>query len=103
MDMLLSIGEQSRESTEWVRKKKKKATVGRICRKKGSKTGMKEWGVMDDEWWVSEQFQKRPECIQFYHPTHRRSSGLAKFVNIDNGSSKATMCCVISKLFIIHL
>jgi len=33
MDMLRSIGEQSRESVESVLKKKRKATVGRICRK----------------------------------------------------------------------
>jgi len=32
-DMLRSIGKQSRESVESVRKKKRKATVGRICRK----------------------------------------------------------------------
>jgi len=31
--MLRSIGKQSRESGESVLKKKKKATVGRICRK----------------------------------------------------------------------
>jgi len=70
MDMLQSIGKQSRESTEWVRKKKRKATVGRICRKKGFKTGMKEREVTDDEWWASEQFQKRPECIHFITLPH---------------------------------
>ena len=32
--MLRSIGKQSGESMESVRKKKTKATVGRICRKK---------------------------------------------------------------------
>ena len=32
-DMLRSIGKQSRESMESVRKKKRWATVGRICRK----------------------------------------------------------------------
>jgi len=32
-DMLRSIGKQSGESVESVRKKKRKATVGRICRK----------------------------------------------------------------------
>jgi len=32
-DMLISIGKQSGESVESVLKKKKKATVGRICRK----------------------------------------------------------------------
>ena len=33
MDMLRSVGKQSGESMESVRKKKRKATVGRICRK----------------------------------------------------------------------
>ena len=33
-DMLRSIGKQSGESVESVLKKKRKATVGRICRKK---------------------------------------------------------------------
>jgi len=33
-DMLRSIGKQSWESMQSVRKRKKKATVGRICRKK---------------------------------------------------------------------
>ena len=33
MDMLRSIGKQSRESVESVLKKKRKATSGRICRK----------------------------------------------------------------------
>jgi len=42
MDMLRSIGKQSGESMESVWKKKRKATVGRICRKKGFKSGMKE-------------------------------------------------------------
>ena len=32
-DMLRSIGKQSREFVKSVRKKKRKATVGRICRK----------------------------------------------------------------------
>ena len=32
MDMLRSIGKQSGESVESVLKKKRKATVGRICR-----------------------------------------------------------------------
>jgi len=40
--MLRSIGKQSGESVESVLKKKRKATVGRICRKKGFKPGMKE-------------------------------------------------------------
>ena len=40
MDIL--VGKQSRESAESVLKKK--ATVRRICG-----TGVKEWGVMDDE------------------------------------------------------
>ena len=31
--MLIGIGKQSGESVESVRKKKRKATVGRICRK----------------------------------------------------------------------
>jgi len=34
MDMLRSIGKQSRESVKSVAKKKRKATVGRICRKR---------------------------------------------------------------------
>jgi len=33
MDMLRSVGKQSGESMESVRKKKRKATEGRICRK----------------------------------------------------------------------
>jgi len=41
--MLRSIGKQSGESVESVLKKKRKATVGRICRKKGFKPGMSEW------------------------------------------------------------
>jgi len=40
--MLISIGKQSRESVESVLEKKRKATVGRICRKEGFKPGMKE-------------------------------------------------------------
>jgi len=32
-DMLRSIGKQSGESVESVRKKKRKATIGRMCRK----------------------------------------------------------------------
>jgi len=41
--MLRSIGKQSGESVESVLKKKRKAAVGRICRKKnGFKRGMKE-------------------------------------------------------------
>ena len=44
---------QSGESVESVRKKKRKATVGRICRKEGFKPRMKEWrGVGWWEWWV---------------------------------------------------
>jgi len=39
--MLRSIGKQSGESMESVLKKKRKAVVGRICRK-GFKPGMKE-------------------------------------------------------------
>ena len=45
-----SIGKQSGESVESVRKKKRLATVGRICRK--GKFLSLEWkseGVMDDE------------------------------------------------------
>jgi len=42
--VLRRVGKQSGESVESVLKKKKKATVGRICRK-----GMKEWGVINDE------------------------------------------------------
>jgi len=42
--MLRSVGKQAGESVESVRKKKMKATEGRICRKgrKGFKHGMKE-------------------------------------------------------------
>ena len=40
--MLISISKQSVESMESVLKKKRKATVGRICRKEGFKPGMKE-------------------------------------------------------------
>jgi len=40
--MLRSIGKQSRASVESVLKKKRKTTVGRICRKEGFKPGMKE-------------------------------------------------------------
>jgi len=45
------LGKQSRESVESVlRKKKKKATVKRICRKEqGFKPGIKKQGVMDDK------------------------------------------------------
>jgi len=42
--MLRSIGKQSKESVESVLKKKKKPAVGRICRKKGFKPGVKVWG-----------------------------------------------------------
>jgi len=48
-DMLKSIGKQSGETGESVLKKKRKATVGWICKKKGFKPGMKERGVM--EYW----------------------------------------------------
>ena len=48
-DMPRSIGKQSGESVESVRKKKKKVTLGRICRKEGCKPGMKQWG--GDGWW----------------------------------------------------
>ena len=41
-DMLRSIGKQSGESVESVLKKKRKATLGRICRKGRFKPGMKE-------------------------------------------------------------
>jgi len=37
-----SIGKQSGESVESVRKKKRKATVGRICRKVRFKPGVEE-------------------------------------------------------------
>ena len=40
--MLRSIGKQSEESVESVPKKKRKAAVGRICRKGRIKPGMKE-------------------------------------------------------------
>jgi len=42
MDMVRSIGKQSGESTESVLKKKKKATVGRVCGKGRFKPGVKE-------------------------------------------------------------
>ena len=45
--MLTRIGKQSGGIVESVPKKKKKAAVGRICKKKekeGFKPGMKEWG-----------------------------------------------------------
>ena len=42
--MLRSIGEQSGESVGSVLKQKRKATVGRTCRKKGFQPGMKERG-----------------------------------------------------------
>ena len=48
--MLRSIGKQSRESVESVRKKKRYTTVGKICRK--GRFFSLEWkseGVMDDE------------------------------------------------------
>jgi len=41
-DMLRSISKQSRESAESVLKKKRKATVGRLYRKKGFNPGMKK-------------------------------------------------------------
>jgi len=41
-DKLRNIGKQSGESVESVLKKKKKAAVGRICRKGRFKPGMKE-------------------------------------------------------------
>jgi len=40
--MLRSIGKQSWESVKSVLKKKRKAAVGRICKKEGFKPGMKE-------------------------------------------------------------
>jgi len=46
--MLRSSGKQSGDSVELVLQKKK-ATMRRICRKKGFKPGMKEWG--SDGWW----------------------------------------------------
>jgi len=44
--MLRSIGKQSGESVESVLKKKRKAAVGRISRKRneGFEPGMREWG-----------------------------------------------------------
>jgi len=51
--MLRSIRKQSREFAESVVKKKRQATVGRICRKGRFKPGMKEWrGDGWWEWWV---------------------------------------------------
>jgi len=41
-DKVRSIGKESWESGESVLKKKRKGTVGRICRKEGFKPGMKE-------------------------------------------------------------
>jgi len=41
-DMLRSIGKQSGESVESVLKKKRKATVGRICKREDFKPGMKK-------------------------------------------------------------
>jgi len=41
-DMLRSVGKKSGESVESVLKKKRKAMVGRICRKEGFGPGMKE-------------------------------------------------------------
>jgi len=53
--MLRSIGKQSGESVESVPKKKRKATVRRICRKEGFNLSL-EWkseGAMNDAgWWV---------------------------------------------------
>jgi len=40
--MLRSMGKQSGESVESVRKKKRKATVRRICEKESFKPGMRE-------------------------------------------------------------
>jgi len=49
-DVLGSIGKQSGESAESVLKKKRKATVGRICRKGGFRAwNEKSDGVMNDE------------------------------------------------------
>jgi len=42
MDMLRTIGKQSGKSMQSVLKKKRKATVGRICRKGRFKPRMKE-------------------------------------------------------------
>ena len=47
--MLGSIGKQSEESMKSVRKNKRWATVGRICRKKVLSLEWKSGGVMDDE------------------------------------------------------
>ena len=47
--MLRSIGKQSGESAESVRKKKREATVGMICSKRRFKPGMKCEEVMNDE------------------------------------------------------
>jgi len=41
-DRLRNIGKHSGESVESVLKKKRKAMLGRICRKEGFKPGMKE-------------------------------------------------------------
>jgi len=43
--MLRSLGKQSGESVESVLKKERNAMLGRICRKKGFKPGMKEWNT----------------------------------------------------------
>jgi len=41
-DMPRSIGKQSGKSVESVLEKKRKATMGRICKKRSFKPGMKE-------------------------------------------------------------
>jgi len=47
--MLRSMGKQSTgESRESVLKKKMKATVGRVCRKKSRKVVMLEWSLAVD-------------------------------------------------------
>jgi len=45
--MLRSIGKRSGKCVESVPKKKRKATAGRIYRKKSFKPGIKESGVME--------------------------------------------------------
>ena len=58
--MLRSVGKKSGESVESVLKKKRKAMVGRICRKEGFGPGMKEWGVR-----VVSRWNRWKKCLHF--------------------------------------
>jgi len=44
------IGKQ--EYVKSVLKERKESMVGMICEKVDFEPGMKEWRVMDDEWWI---------------------------------------------------